>query len=279
MSYKYKIGSDPELFVRGLAQNGDEYFVSAHTLLPGTKESPHFVEGGAVQVDGVAAEFNTLPVSSADDFVEVVNIVRSEMDRLVQEGLEKASAEDFMYLDWDMKKSKFDLSATPTAEFKRMYFFSLPQAVRRLGCTPDFNAWKRDMNPPPNAGMQAFRTGGGHLHLSWQEKEADPYSAEHLEICADLVKQLDTILFPKSLLWDSDTRRRQLYGNVGAFRPKFYGVEYRPLSNAWTANDDLIREVFNTCEYALRLYFEDGKKAWEMPEYRDQVPEEYRSAA
>ena len=55
---EFTIGSDPEVFLK----DGDNP-ASAHGLLPGTKEQPHKTVGGAVQVDGMAAEFNTDPCS------------------------------------------------------------------------------------------------------------------------------------------------------------------------------------------------------------------------
>jgi hypothetical protein len=58
------IGADPELFV--FTRSGKP--VSAHDLIPGTKYEPHEVGNGAVQVDGVAAEFNIDPAANEDEF-------------------------------------------------------------------------------------------------------------------------------------------------------------------------------------------------------------------
>lgn len=245
MSLKIKHGYDPEMFVKE-----NNKFISAHTLLPGTKQEPHLVEGGAVQVDGVAAEFNTFPVSSADEAVEVIRLVQGQMFDIIQmNGIEQGLGE-------------LTLVAEPTATFDEKYFYLLPEEVKMLGCTPDFDAWSGDKNYPPST-SESFRTGGGHIHISWQEKTVDPNDPEHIKICRDIVRQLDTILFPKSEIWDTDTKRRTLYGKKGSFRPKFYGVEYRPLSNAYLRSDELIRKVFTTTDYAVRLLLEDGVRAWE----------------
>lgn len=242
---KLRFGTDPELFVK---ENGK--FVSAHDLLPGTKHEPHLVLGGAVQVDGVAAEFNTFPVSTADEFVEVINLVRSEMGKIIVDYAER------------MGRTGLELVAQPTAWFDKEYFDALPDEVKVLGCTPDYNAWTGGMNTPPGTNLP-FRTGGCHIHISWQDKSVDPLDPEHLGKCRDIVRQLDTLLYPESEKWDSDTQRRTLYGAKGAFRPKPYGVEYRPLSNACLASDDLIRKVFTTADSAVRLLLEDGVRAWE----------------
>ena len=53
---KFTIGADPEVFVADSLTNT---FVSAHDLVPGTKLEPFAVNKGAVQVDGMALEFNS----------------------------------------------------------------------------------------------------------------------------------------------------------------------------------------------------------------------------
>src|SRR3546814_9684922 len=65
-------GCDPEVFIL------DEYGapVSPEDFLPGTKEEPYKVNKGAVQVDGMAGEFNIDPAHTFDEFDD--NIVRSE---------------------------------------------------------------------------------------------------------------------------------------------------------------------------------------------------------
>jgi len=53
---KILVGCDPELFVKK-----DGVLVSAHGLVQGSKEHPFRVSKGAVQVDGMALEFNIDP--------------------------------------------------------------------------------------------------------------------------------------------------------------------------------------------------------------------------
>ncbi len=53
MTVNFTIGADPEIFLR---RRGKAF--SAHGVIPGTKKEPHNVEKGAVQVDGMAVEFN-----------------------------------------------------------------------------------------------------------------------------------------------------------------------------------------------------------------------------
>ena len=58
------------------------------------------------------------------------------------------------------------------------------------------------------------------------------------------MKHLDLFLGLRSLEWDKDKTRRQLYGNPGAMRLKPYGVEYRVLSNMWLSKEALVRFVY-----------------------------------
>jgi hypothetical protein len=88
-----------------------------------------------------------------------------------------------------------------------------------------------------------MRTASGHLHIGL-EKDADITNEAHQLKYATLAKHLDLFLGLRSLEWDKDTKRRQLYGNPGAVRFKPYGVEYRVLSNAWLKREELVRFVY-----------------------------------
>jgi hypothetical protein len=236
--HEIAVGTDPELF--GFDPK-TERFISSHDLIPGTKEKPHPVADGFVQVDGVAFEFNTFPATDAGEFAYNIRSVMSELQGMVQD-------------------SGVTLVATPTATFDQDYFDSLPAKTRELGCTPDYNAWTGLENDPPQT-TEPFRTGAGHLHFGWT-KYADPHSPEHFELCRNVVKQLDSVIYPISLNWDADQKRRTLYGKIGAFRPKHYGVEYRPLSNAYLNSDDVIRWCFNAGQKAVSLLLDEDVKLW-----------------
>ena len=70
-----KIGTDPEVFLEDA--NGKSY--SGHDLIPGTKLEPYPVMNGAIQVDGVALEFNTDPAETAEEFIFNIESVLSQM--------------------------------------------------------------------------------------------------------------------------------------------------------------------------------------------------------
>lgn len=235
------IGADPEVFVKDSRRRA---FVSAHPYVSGTKSDPLPWKGGAIQVDGVALEFNIPAARNARAFSQSI---RDNVHYL--QGILNG---------WD---DKLKLTITPTAYFDKTYFDNLPEEVKMLGCEPDYNAYTLDVNPKPHTDAPK-RTGSGHVHIGWLEGEDSPTDVldpDHMAKCADLVQQLDIALFVPSLLFDKDSDRRSLYGAPGAFRPKKYGVEYRVLSNRWLRNDSLTTWVFNATLKATRDFF-NGKK-------------------
>lgn len=220
---KITIGCDPELFVK---HNGK--FRSAHGLVPGTKESPHRVELGAVQVDGMALEYNIDPVDNADDFVRNNIAVMAQLKDMVP---------------------GYEFAIVPSCKFNGAHFNAQPDEAKELGCTPDFNAYTLKENPKPD-NKTTMRTASGHVHIGFIE-DADPTSDEHMVRCATLMKQLDCYLGLPSVIFDRDLNRRAMYGAAGAFRPKPYGAEYRVLSNAWLLSEERMRFVFNQTVRAI----------------------------
>lgn len=210
------IGADPEFFVKK-----DGKHVSAYGLIDGDKKNPVKVDKGAIQVDGMALEFNIDPVNNPEDFLDNINTVMT--------GLR------------DRVDSSYEFDFSPVAQFGKEYIDAQPEKAKELGCDPDFDAYTKNPNPRPNGDL-GFRTASGHIHIGWT-KDMDPFDPGHFEAGVMLTKQLDCILYPISLLWDDDTTRRNMYGKPGAFRPKPYGMEYRTLSNAWLKDPELIKFV------------------------------------
>ena len=239
------IGADPEIFVKK-----DGHFHSAHGLVPGTKEKPFAVPNGAVQVDGMALEFNIDPSETEDEFAEYISSVMQHLN--------------------DMTPG-FDLSKGATADFTPEHLAEQPEEALILGCEPDFNAYTGKENAPPNAAA-TFRTAAGHIHIGWC-KDVDPYHPEHIAACELLVKELDLRLALPFATYDKDNRRRELYGAPGAYRPKSYGVEYRVLSNAWLDSDELTRWVYRTVCDTFRLLCEGKSEChrYEVVDMMDQI--------
>lgn len=219
MSIAVKIGCDPELFL-----TSNKKPISAFNVIPGDKKNPHKVDKGAVQVDGMALEFNIDPAEDAKTFSNNIGRVLSQLESMIPQG------------------TKFKIS--PVAYFGEEYIKDQPDAAKELGCDPDFNAWRNGERNPRPSGDAPFRTASGHIHIGWGN-DFDINDPEHLEACQMMVKQLDMVLLPFSFAWDDDDTRRRLYGMPGAYRPKPYGVEYRVLSNVWIKKAYLRKFVFD----------------------------------
>lgn len=217
----FKFGSDPELFIY---DTNREKYISPVGIIPGDKKTPFAVAGGAVQRDGMAAEYNTDPASCYEEFEENTESVLAEMRKMLPRGCE--------------------LRAVPSVVFGQDVWDETPSEAKVLGCSPDFNAWTNAINPPPeDRSNPTMRCAGGHLHIGWTKGAAA--NVQHMFHCNDLVKQLDWFLGYWSLHHDKDPTRRNLYGKAGSCRYKDYGVEYRVLSNFWVLDRELRLETWN----------------------------------
>ena len=223
---KVLIGADPELFLKK-----DGQFFSAHKMIPGTKTKPHPVEKGAIQVDGLALEFNIEPAETAEQFDVNIDTVLKHLRSMVPEDYQ------------------FDFSATATFTKKHMEE-QLPEALV-LGCEPWWSAYTQLTAPvPPPAFGNLNRYAGGHVHIGWGEG-FDVESQIHIKSCARLAKQLDYYIGLPSVILDNDRDRRKNYGAPGTFRPKPYGMEYRSLSNFWVDKPEVRKFIFNQTQKAV----------------------------
>ena len=248
MDNKILIGCDPELFVYD-AQGRP---VSAFDLIEGSKVCPKPVPNGAIQRDGVAAEFNIKPADNVNDFIYRIRSVRSSL-------LEEIHKTDRGYV----------LKANPTIKFTRKQWNSISEDAKMLGCEPDFSAYTPTKPNERPITDKFMRTGAGHIHISWGETVNDFMAPLYRTKVASLIWHLDKHLYKESLKWDKDKERQELYGQAGAFRPKPYGVEYRTLSNAWLNSEDTMKFVFNTAKACTMNWLNGTKvKDYDLPAYR-----------
>lgn len=233
---KILIGADPEIFVK---QGG--VFVSAHGLIPGDKANPHKVPKGAVQVDGMALEFNIDAAGSEAEFVGNVDHVLGLLAAMVP---------------------GYELVATPVADFSLDYIAAQPAEARELGCDPDYCAYTNGPNPRPN-NLLPMRTASGHVHIGWGDG-FDVHSGAHDAACKAVARQMDVFLGIPSLFYDDDERRRSMYGKGGAYRRKPYGAEYRTLSNAWLLSKDRMAWVYRNAVKGMEALMA-GEAAYTNP--------------
>jgi len=228
---KLLVGCDPELFIRNTKTGA---YISAHNLIPGTKKKPYKVKHGAIQVDGVAAEFNIDPAASEEEFTHNIREVLAQLTAMLP--------------------SSLVLCAEPTVQFDVGYYNTLPNSVKIVGCDPDYDAYTANMNPTYDL-SNGFRYGAGHVHIGWtHDKTLDDHG--HFLDCIDVSKQMDSYLGLYSLLWDHDKYRRLTYGRAGTFRPKPYGCEYRTLSNKWVDDPDLWGYVYRETIAGVNMLYE-----------------------
>ena len=231
LNYPISIGCDPEFF---LVDSKTKKPVSPHEFLSGTKTEPTPVNGGAVQVDGLAVEFNIDPAYNTVGFNRNINSVMSDIRKMIPSHLE--------------------FHFTPTMWFDEDYLAKLPSHVLELGCDPDFDAYTNGApNPRPKPLVKdgkVLRTAAGHIHIGWPG-DIDVTSEVHRWNCILLAKRLDMVFKPTMSLIDFDTLRSSMYGKPGAYRPKPYGMEYRTPSNVWVPSNGLRTTMFNLTRYAL----------------------------
>lgn len=236
---RWRIGADPEFFLKC-----GQVPISAHLIVPGTKYEPHKVKKGAVQVDGVAAEFNIDPATSAKAFKTNIKTVLRQLR--------------------DMVPEMYQFEFTPVMNIDLDYFNSLPESSKLLGCTADFNAYTELMNDAPSSvqdEVSVLRTAAGHIHVGW-DRDMDENDPVLIRQAAKVARQLDHVLLPGSVWFghvEANERRNQMYGASGAFRPKPYGMEYRAISNTWLQYEESVDWVFNATYAAVDALFNKDK--------------------
>ena len=225
------LGADVELIV---VKNKEP--VSAIPYLDGTKYNPEPVLKGALQHDGVLAEFNIDPASTAQEFVHNTTTVMSQLSK-------------------HLAKHNLNYSVVPHAVYSQEYLNN-PEACES-GCDPDYNAYLESINPKPLLENTTMRTCGGHVHFGI------PESMQSVEGIRKLIMLCDLHLGLPSLLLDSDgIERRKLFGKASCFRMKPYGFEYRTLSNFWVKTPELIEWVFNQATAIMSMLNDKNRSSF-----------------
>lgn len=68
------------------------------------------------------------------------------------------------------------------------------------------------------------------------------------------VKYFDQYVVLPSILVDTDTRRRSLYGKAGCFRMPAYGLEARSLSSFMMSSNELLSQVWDNTMLAIHHF-------------------------
>lgn len=223
---KITYGCDPEFF---LYDTKLKTYISAHNMVPGTKEKPYPLSMGSVQVDGTAVEFNINPAINDIEFE--VNV--SQTLREIR----------------DIIPSRYEFSFEPFIVFNEDYWKEVPDTAKELGCSPDFSAYHTTPtpNPSPKPANKLQRTGAGHIHIGWTQ-DIEPFDASHYWDCRVIARQFHNWYAEVKPIFDKDTKRSLMYGYNSAFRPKSYGLELRQPSNAWIKYPKLWRWMIKSID-------------------------------
>lgn len=228
------IGTDPEMF---LFDRATEEFKSAIGLIPGSKEAPYRPEdldgGFGMQTDNVLIEFNVPAVELEHEHKFIGNI--SLMKRYIQDLIAKHN-------------ENYTIKCQASA-YLPIEELSDPQACL-FGCDPDYNCYTRAQNPSPVMEEITLRSAGFHWHVGFENPT--------LRDCIKLIRYMDLFMGVPSVIMDTDTKRRSLYGKAGAFRLQPYGVEWRVLSSYFVDNPELIAFMYKQLLRAIRA-FEDNE--------------------
>lgn len=219
-----KIGTDAEYFV-----SNEDGVGSAIGLIGGSKAEPKIVPYGNFQEDNVLAEFAIDPVSSKREWLSHIRIVSEHLRGV-------------------MKHRSYSLVCKSSHVYDKAKLKSFDSLAMEMGCEADFNVYEDKENTKPNA-RTTLRTAAAHVHFS--------YVGPTKQKTDNIIKCLDYILGVWSVIEDTDTLRRELYGKAGACRYKEYGGEYRTLGNFWLTTEskkEYVYDVTRNCvQYADAL--------------------------
>lgn len=224
------IGADPELFIIN-TKTGK--VVSSIGLIPGLKGEPYrsddMPEGFGLEIDNILAEFNIPPVRTREDFIKAIEYMKDYIRKFVK-----------------AKNKDLDILCTPSMMVDEDQLQS-PEA-KLFGCSVDYNAYTQAPNPKPQGERTNLRSAGFHIHIGYNDCNVDT--------SLTLIKHLDAQLGVPSVIMDTDTRRRSLYGKAGCFRLTPYGLEYRVLSSYFLSSKETLGWVWDRVMAAIEAYHE-----------------------
>lgn len=222
------IGADPELFI---VNKKTGKVVSSIGLIPGEKGKPwtgdDMPSGFGLEIDNILAEFNIPPARDKMSFVNSIEYMKNYIQRFVQE-----------------KNPNLDILCAASQKVPVDQLKS-PEA-RLFGCSVDYNVYTESANPKPNGERTNTRSAGLHIHCGYQNYNTGT--------SLQLIKYFDMYLGIPSILWDTDTQRRSLYGKAGCFRLTGYGFEYRVLSSAMMKTPELVGRIWDCVMRAINAY-------------------------
>lgn len=226
------IGADPECFIINTLTNE---VVSSIGMIPGEKGNPYvdprMPEGFGLETDNILAEFNIPPCRTKAQFIYSINYMKDFIRSFVKD----------INPNYDIK-----CSASEYVPYDQL----VGDQAFEIGCAPDYNAYTEDANPRPDGFKDNLRSAGMHIHLGCE-------GGLSVDEIIKFVKYFDQYVVLPSILVDTDTRRRSLYGKAGCFRRTCYGCECRSLSSFMMSSDMLLSQVWDNTMKAIHHYNEN----------------------
>lgn len=210
---KITLGADTEFFLTD--KNGN--IIPSVGLIGGTKKDPipisQILETSTydrfmIQEDNVLAEINVPVANDAKEFETILQL----KSFVIRDVCRKFSTGNYMSIK----------------SLHSYHFFKpeqlLSEQAQTFGCDPDFNAWTGKMNESPKV-KSNMRTAGFHIHIGYENST--------MEKNMEIIKFMDMIFGINTIRKNTQQMRMFMYGKMGAFRHKPYGVEYRFLDSGY----------------------------------------------
>lgn len=211
------VGADPEVLIQH--EKTGEY-IPAFLITPGDKYNPVDMGGGyQILADNVTLEGNIPPSSSKEGYI-------MNMTKLIDIFSTTIKANN--------KDLKIVFADSATFADDKLEF----EEAKIFGCMPFKIAYHAGEHVAPDLSTQNKRAVGGHIHCGYNsvfDKEAlNPL----------LAIAFDLFLTIPSRITNFDEFRNKYYGNLGAYRDKDYGVEFRSLGG-YTVNPKYYDRIYD----------------------------------
>ena len=102
----------------------------------------------------------------------------------------------------------------------------------------------------------------GHIHVGYDDHNVVTNNY--------IIKALDLFLSVPLVIMEPDNRRKEMYGNAGAYRQQPWGVEYRTTSNYIFSSPELMKWAFEQVEKAIEFVNNDSLR-FTLDSYSDSI--------
>jgi hypothetical protein len=224
------LGSDPEYAC--FDQNGTPR--SAVGFIPGTKKEPFQLEDQwSCQIDNVGAEMCIPVCTTEEEFVHAMLHGKYLVEKKIQE----------MQPNWTVR-------SVSSARYSQEELNS--DTARMFGCEPSYCVYTQEQSPRPHPSQVGnLRSFGCHIHIGYQTDDRAMDAADKI------IRAMDICVGLGSVIIDTDSDRRSIYGNAGDLRFRQVEdvniVEYRTLGGAMHLDEERLSWVYKQTMKAVEM--------------------------